>query len=219
MTVRRFGVSARHSESATAPPSTVILALPPVAARALADAAPVGERPVIGHGWACSTLWVVRPEVLSPSPNTNSCETVPPFDDVGVPPTVTATYSRPPFAKTVGPAAIGFPVLNDQSTLPVRRSKARSTPSPPPANPRPLSVVVTPPRSGSGVRSFHTRRPVETSIALIDPWSCQPANAAPKFPFSSPRYTSPSKSLRRFCVGDSFCWISTAAVSAAALNT
>ena len=31
----------------------------------------------------------------------------------------------------------------------------------------------TPPRSGSGVVNFQTRRPVETSIALIEPWSCQ----------------------------------------------
>ncbi len=33
---------------------------------------------------------------------------------------------------------------------------------------------MTPPRSGSGVSNFHTRWPVFTSIALIEPWSCQP---------------------------------------------
>ena len=77
----------------------------------------------------------------------------------------------------------------------------------------------TPPRSGSGVVNFHTRRPVETSIALIDPWSCQFWSASPKLPFSSPRYTSPNKNFRFFCVGVSFFWISTAAVSAAALKT
>ena len=35
--------------------------------------------------------------------------------------------------------------------------------------PTPDAVVVTPPRSGSGVSNFHTRWPVFTSIALIDP--------------------------------------------------
>ena len=44
--------------------------------------------------------------LLGPSENTCSCETVPPFDDVGVPPTVTATYSLPSREKIVGPAAI-----------------------------------------------------------------------------------------------------------------
>jgi len=55
--------------------------------------------------------------------------------------------------------------------LPVFTSKARRRPSPPPANPSPLSVVVTPPRSGSGVASFQTCLPVLTSIALIEPLS------------------------------------------------
>ena len=112
---------------------------------------------------------------------------MPPFDEVGVPPTVTATYSLPSAAKIVGPDAIGFPVLNVHSVFPFLRSKARTTPSPPPAKPRPLEVVVTPPRSGSGVSNFQTRRPLETSMALIEPWSCQLASAAPKLPFCRPR--------------------------------
>ena len=73
-----------------------------------------------------------------------------------------------------GPAAICRPVWNFQSTLPVLRSNARKLPSPPPAKPIPLAVIDTPPRSGSGVWNFHTRRPELTSIALIDPWSCHP---------------------------------------------
>ncbi len=35
--------------------------------------------------------------------------------------------------------------------------------------PSPLAVTETPPRSGSGVSNFHTRRPVVTSIALTEP--------------------------------------------------
>ena len=61
------------------------------------------------------------------------------------------------------------------------------TPSPPPAKPSPLAVAVTPPRSGSGVSNFHTRRPVDTLIALIEPWSFQLASAAPNVPFERPR--------------------------------
>ena len=125
---------------------------------------------------------------------------VPPFDEVGVPPTVIATYSLPPTAKIVGPAAIGAGVFAVHSTLPVFVSNARMTPSPPPAKPSPVAVVVTPPRSGSGVSNFQTRLPVETSIALIEPWSFQPGSAEPKLPLSSPRKTSPT-SLSRSCVG------------------
>jgi hypothetical protein len=91
-------------------------------------------------------------------------------------------------------------------------------PSPPPAKPMPLAVIDTPPRSGSGVRNFQTRRPVFTSIALIEPWSCQPGRYWPKSPFWSPRKMSPCRRLRFFCVGVSFFWIITAAVSAAALK-
>ena len=39
-----------------------------------------------------------------------SFETVPPSDEVGVPPTVTARYSCPPAENTVTPEAIGSPV-------------------------------------------------------------------------------------------------------------
>src|SRR5262249_8973095 len=49
----------------------------------------------------------------------------PPLDDVGVPPTVIATYSLPSTEKIEGPAAICRPVWNFQSSLPVFRSKAR----------------------------------------------------------------------------------------------
>ena len=117
-----------------------------------------------------------------------------------------------------GPAAICRPVWNFHNTLPVFRSNARRLPSPPPANPIPLAVIDTPPRSGSGVLNFHTRRPVFTSIALIEPRSCQPGRYEPKSPFCSPRKMSPSRRLRFFCVGVSFFWIITAAVSAAALK-
>ena len=79
-------------------------------------------------------------------------------------------------------------------------------------------MVVTPPRSGSGVANFHTRLPDATSIALIEPWSCQPGRTVPKLPFSSPRNTSPSVNLRFFCVGVRFACVSSAAVSAAALK-
>ena len=107
--------------------------------------------------------------LLPPTANTCSCDARPPFDEVGVPPTVIATNSLPPDVKIVGPAAIWRPVWNVHSTLPVFESNARRTPSPPPANPRPLAVRLTPPRSGSGVSNFQTRFPVETSIALIEP--------------------------------------------------
>ena len=106
---------------------------------------------------------------LPPMAKTWSSASVPPLDEVGVPPTVIARYSLPPFRYSVGPAAMGAPVWNLQSTLPVLTSNARRTPSPPPAKPRPLAVVVTPPRSGSGVWNFQTRRPVATLIALIEP--------------------------------------------------
>jgi hypothetical protein len=82
----------------------------------------------------------------------------------------------------------------------------------------PPSVVVTPPRSGSGVLNFQRRRPVPTLIALIEPWSFQFGFTVPKLPISSPRKTSPSTSLRRFSVGVSFFCVSTAEVSAAALT-
>ena len=95
---------------------------------------------------------------------------MPPLDDVAVPPAVIATYCLPSLPwKIVGPAAIWRPVWNVQSTLPVFMSKARKTPSPPPAKPTPAAVSETPPRSGSGVSNFHTRWPVLTSIALIEP--------------------------------------------------
>src|SRR5215210_1121054 len=60
---------------------------------------------------------------------------------------------------------MGWLVWKRQRTAPLRRSNARTTPSPPPAKPRPLAVVVTPPRSGSGVLNFQIRRPVVTSVA------------------------------------------------------
>ena len=60
-------------------------------------------------------------------------------------------------------------------------------------------MVVTPPRSGSGVVNFQTRLPVLTSIALIEPWSCQPGRSCPKSPFSSPRKTLPWTSFCFFC--------------------
>ena len=131
-----------------------------------------------------------------------------------------ATYSLPSSpVKIVGPAAIWWPVWNFHSTLPLRTSNARRLPSPSPAKPSPDAVVEPPPRSGSGVWNFHTRLPVFTSIALIEPWSCQPCSSVPKLPFCSPRNTSPSTNLFFFCVGVSFDWIITAAVSAAALKT
>ena len=154
----------------------------------------------------------------APSANTISWAAIPPPEEVGVPPTVIATYSVPPIEKIVGPAAIGGPALNVQSTLPVFVENARSTPSPPPSKPRPDAVVVTPPRSGSGVVIFQTRLPVATSMALIEPWSCQPGSSVPKSPFSSPRKTSPT-SLWASWVGVSSAWSSTAAVSAAPLIT
>ena len=117
----------------------------------------------------------------------------------------------------VGPAAIWKPVWNVHSTFPVFVSNARKTPSPPPAKPSPLSVVVTPPRSGSGVSNRQTRLPVLTSIAEIEPWSCQPGAGWPKSPLASPRKTSPI-SLRFFCVGVSLAWTSTEPVSAAAFR-
>src|SRR6478752_8686085 len=93
------------------------------------------------------------------SEKTINCAAVPPFDEVGVPPTVIATYSVPPTEKIVAPAAIGLPVLKVQRTFPVFVANARMTPSPPPAKPSPDAVVVMPPRSGSGVWNFQTRWP------------------------------------------------------------
>ena len=159
--------------------------------------------------------WVGEPPIAK----TCSCDAVPPFEDVGVPPTVMATYSLPPAVNTVGPDAICAPVWNVHRTFPVLRSNARRLPSPPPAKPRPDAVVVTPPRSGSGVSNFQTRWPVFTSMALIEPWSCQPWSAVPKFPFWTPRKTSPRMNLFRFCAGVSCACTSCDAVSAAALNT
>ncbi len=153
-----------------------------------------------------------------PSAYTWSSVAVPPPDEVGVPPTVIARYSLPATAYSEGPEAIWWPVWNVQSTLPVFVSNARRTPSPPPAKPRPLEVVVTPPRSGSGVVNFQTRLPELTSIALIEPWSCQPGRYCPKLPFSSPRKTLPWTSFCFFWVGVSFACCSTDAVSAAALR-
>ncbi len=66
------------------------------------------------------------------------------------------------------------------------------------------------------MRNFQTRRPVLTSIALIEPWFRQPGSSVPNSPFARPRKMSPT-SLRCFCVGVSFFWIITPAVSAAAL--
>ena len=80
-------------------------------------------------------------------------------------------------------------------------------------------MVVTPPRSGSGVVNFQTRLPVLMSIALTEPWSCQPGSSVPKLPFASPRKTSPRLNLRFFWVGVSTACVSSAAVSAAALKT
>src|SRR5580765_1464474 len=57
--------------------------------------------------------------VLSPpSPKTMRPGRTPPFDDVGVPPIVIATYSLPSTEKIDGPAAIWRPVWNFQRTLP-----------------------------------------------------------------------------------------------------
>ncbi len=106
---------------------------------------------------------------LPPSAKTSSTEAKPPFDEVGVPPLVIATYSLPPVAKIAAPAAIWWPVWKCQRIVPVLVSKARSTPSPPPTKPSPLAVVVTPPRSGSGVANFHATWPVATSIASTLP--------------------------------------------------
>src|SRR4029077_18564255 len=95
--------------------------------------------------------------------------TVPPFDEVTVPPTVIATYSVPFTEYSDAPDAIWNPVWNFHNTFPVFASNARRTPSPPPAKPTPEAVVVTPPRSGCGVLNFQATFPVATSIALTDP--------------------------------------------------
>ena len=105
----------------------------------------------------------------APSVNTWSSLATPPLEEVGVPPLVIARYSLPSTEKTAGPAAIWWPVWKCQRIAPVLRSNARSVPSPPPAKPSPDAVVVTPPRSGSGVWNFQTRRPVATSMALTEP--------------------------------------------------
>ena len=131
-----------------------------VAFRAAVDA--TGAEDDVERGFGDSVL-------LPPIANTCSCEARPPPEDVGVPPTVIAMYSFPSAVKIVGPAAICRPVWNVQRTFPFVRSKARRTPSPPPAKPSPLAVTVTPPRSGSGVLNFQTRRPVDALIALIEP--------------------------------------------------
>src|SRR6185437_12327256 len=58
---------------------------------------------------ACSSATIRRPLTRSgdpPSENTISFAAVPPFDDVGVPPTVIARYYLPPAEKMVDPAAI-----------------------------------------------------------------------------------------------------------------
>src|SRR3954447_5512544 len=218
--VASFELPACQRRRPIAPPSILIrgVAAPARATvRFAAGAAEVTWKPAT---FVPATEPLEREEFFAPLiANTCSSEARPPFDEVGVPPTVTATYSLPPALNTVGPLAIGRPVWNVQRIFPVLSANARNTPSPPPAKPTPPAVAVTPPRSGSGVWNFQTRRAELTSIALIEPWSCQFWRAVPKLPFSRPRYTSPSRNLRRFCVGVSFCWISTAAVSAAALKT
>ena len=169
-------------------PPPITMRAPPAALPAATCVAWVGAREEVGAGPVVMTVAVRRSlELEPPRENTISCEAVPPFDEVGVPPTVIATCSCPFAVNTVGPLAMGLPLLNFHSTLPVFRSNARRSPSPPPANPRPAAVTVTPPRSGSGVSNFQTRFPLETSIALIDPWSCQFCSAEPKLPFDSPR--------------------------------
>src|SRR5258706_15155265 len=64
--------------------------------------------------------WVATPPIAK----TCNCDAVPPFDEVGVPPTVTATNSVAPTEKTAGPEAIGAPVSNAHRTGPVLRSHA-----------------------------------------------------------------------------------------------
>src|SRR4051794_30897835 len=156
-----------------APPAVArLLAETPRNADAAGPGAALGFRSAAGE---VGTSTEVSPggfpdsALLPPIANTCSCDARPPPEDVAVPPTVIATNSLPPEEKIVGPAAIWRPVWKVHRILPVFESNARSTPSPPPAKPTPVAVKLTPPRSGSGVSNFHTRFPVEMSIALIEP--------------------------------------------------
>jgi len=114
-----------------APLGTAIRA-PPTAARTFADStriadtrargAEAGFRSAAGAGEAGAegACTEVSPggfpdsALLPPIANTCSCDARPPFDEVGVPPTVIATNSLPPEVKIVGPAAIWRPVWNVQ---------------------------------------------------------------------------------------------------------
>ena len=79
-------------------------------------------------------------------------------------------------------------------------------------------MVVTPPRSGSGVFVFQTSLPVLTSTAVTEPKSCQPCSSWPKSPLERPRSTSPRTRLRSIFLEVVFC-TSTAADSSVAVKT
>ena len=183
-TVISFELSARQSESGTAPPLTVIRTPPPVAeeramggGRARRGAAVTGrESP--GRDTLRRPRGRARPEREDEELRDRAS-----IGRRGRPADRDATYSLPPAAKTVGPDAIGLPVLNVQSTLPVFEVEGAQHAVAAPREAEPARGRVTPPRSGSGVVNFQTRLPLETSIALIEPWSCQPASAPPKLPF------------------------------------
>ena len=145
---------------------------------------------------------------------------MPPFDDVGVPPTVIATYClAADGVDRSGRTAIGWLVWNVQRTRPLRRSNARTTPSPPPAKPRPLAVVVTPPRSGSR-RLELPDAPAGGDVdradrAVVLPARVDRAEVAvlePEEDVAEHELAAASAS------GVSFCCVRTAAVSAAALT-
>ena len=145
---------------------------------------------------------------------------MPPFDDVGVPPTVTATYSLPPAEKIVGPAAIwraGLERPEHLAGLEVERAQdavAAAREAEPGRGRRHAAAL------GLGrleLPDALAGRDVDRADRAV----VVPAlSAAPKLPFWSPRKTSPSRNLplllrrRQLLPGSS-----TAAVSAAALNT
>src|SRR5579885_2276631 len=107
----------------------VSIRAPPAAS--VAESSRCGAGVAIADGVAACAGWNVRNVgggdcfCDAPSANTCSCEATPPFEDVGVPPTVIATYSLPPAEKIVGPAAIWCPVWNVQRIFPVFTENAR----------------------------------------------------------------------------------------------
>src|SRR3954452_20516 len=103
LTAASFELAAFHKVKGTAPPLITMRGDPPAAAAAVR----AGLKPA-SLVTGCAVEETFESERFPPgSEKTIIQAATPPFDEVGVPPTVTATYSLPPDEKIVGPLAIG----------------------------------------------------------------------------------------------------------------